>query len=112
MQNEVGLSLTLDNGRVIAVGTIDAETCPSLRKALLDPPTNSVVVNMAGVEFLDSSGLRELIEARDKLRRDRGTLTIESPSRPVRRLLSLTGLAEQFGVDADGGDSEPWGRAG
>lgn len=53
---------------------------------------DEVVIDMSGLSFMDSTGIGVLI-GRYKVLRDRGIrLSIENPSRPVDKVLSLTGI--------------------
>lgn len=53
---------------------------------------NEVVLNLSKLSFMDSTGIGMLI-GRYKLLRDRGIkLMIASPSKPVDKVLSLTGI--------------------
>ena len=78
---------------VVAVGgEIDLATCDAfattVREALARGP---VVVDLAGIEFMDSSGVRTI----DALLREPGTLVFrDSLQPPVRRLLELVGMLD------------------
>ena len=83
---------------VVAIaGDIDPHTAPTLREELeaVDGP---VVLDLSGVAFVDSSGLRVLLEANTR-RSDSGGIAIRNPSDVVRRVLDLSGLSDVF---ADG----------
>lgn len=54
----------------------------------------AVVLDLAGVTFLDSTGLRELV--RPAVRRE---VVLRRPSAPVRKLLDLTGTAQVFTIE-------------
>lgn len=59
--------------------------------ALILPGGGSVVADLSGVTFIDSSGLGVLVQAHRTAReRDNQLLVVASP--PVRKLLRLTGL--------------------
>lgn len=76
MRGLMSLPLTVTvrtvNGKhaeIVAKGEIDASTQDELRVQLLDvvgDGATDIVIDMAGVTFLDSSGLRGLIEAIQK----------------------------------------------
>lgn len=56
-----------------------------------------VRVDLAGLEFIDSTGLRELILAVADAERDGWQLEIDTHvSEPVRRVIELTGVRTQF----------------
>ena len=87
------MNVQCDGGVVRAVGEVDASTCGQLDERLraLDG-AEPASVDLSAVTFMDSSGLRVLIE-HHYLRAERGySLTVVNPSRPVRRLLEITGL--------------------
>jgi len=72
-------------------------------------PGKAVVVDCSGVAFLDSMGLRVLLQA-DALARERQVaLTLAAPSRAVRRVLELAGVESVFSITeaAPGADAGP-----
>jgi anti-sigma B factor antagonist len=68
----------------------------ALFKTIIDAH-GTAVLDLTGVTYLGSNGIGGLITAR-ALAHDHGVeLTVE-PSRIVRRVLAITGLAEFFGI--------------
>jgi anti-sigma B factor antagonist len=59
-----------------------------------------IVVDLAGVPFLDSSGVRALLYGREQARAGGTTLTVRGPQPVVERVLRLTGVAELLGMPA------------
>lgn len=57
-------------------------------------------LDMAGVDFLDSAGLRVLIQTRSQLSELDGRLTLRRASGTVRRLVCLADLCTILGLDA------------
>ena len=57
-----------------------------------------VELDLGGVEFIDSSGISMLIEARRQFDSVGRVLVVVNPSKAVLRLLVLTGLTEAFGI--------------
>ena len=84
----------LDGSAVLMVrGEIDMATSSVFRAAMertmaLGVP---VVLDFAGVTFMDSSGLNVLLLAGQAVDRSE-SVTVRNPSPPVRRLLTVTGL--------------------
>jgi len=77
-------------------GELDMSTAPALSEALGDaaPPSATVLVDLAGVAFLDSTAIGTLVAA-GKARRDAGgRLQIGARSPIVERVLQITGLDE------------------
>lgn len=90
-QTETGLSLS---------GEIDAHTAPELANHL-DPLPGAgpeVTLDVAGIEFIDSSGLRVLIEVNQRADAADRTLLIQRPSAAVKRLFEISGLTEHLHV--------------
>ncbi len=93
--DDTRLDQTLDtDGVLVLSGEIDSYTAPDLASRLSD--TKVEVVDLSAVTFIDSSGLRTLIEA-DRSRQDAGgRIVLRAPSAPVQRLLEISGLAGHF----------------
>ncbi len=90
------LTVTVTATGLAAAGEIDTSTVSVLTVALeshmLDSSEGDVVLNMAAVEFIDSSGLRVLIDAHRTTAQAGRLLVISEPSIVVRRLLEVSGL--------------------
>ncbi|WP_320779761.1 STAS domain-containing protein [Streptomyces sp. CRN 30] len=86
----------VDGVRVVAVrGDIDHDVTDVLREALLthrDAAPPRVVVDLSGVEFLDSSGVNVLIHAHQSVSAARGRLRIAAARPPVLRVIRLVGI--------------------
>jgi anti-anti-sigma factor len=79
---------------VVAVaGEVDMATAPELRTCL-DALEGRVVVDLAEVTFLDSSGMGALVVARKRLLDLGGDLVVRAPQPHVRHVLEVTGLTE------------------
>lgn len=78
-------------GWVIA-GEIDAHTAPALAEAMADLPAGEVTLDMAGVRFMDSSGLRTLVDVSARARANGGSLVLVNPTHVVRRVVEISGL--------------------
>jgi anti-sigma B factor antagonist len=94
------LFIESDARGLILTGELDAHTAPLLTDAL-DPfsSVDDVRIDFAGVEFMDSSGLRVLVEAHQNAVDGHRALTIERPSRTVHRLLEISGLIDHLRVE-------------
>ncbi len=81
--------------RVALSGEIDEDTSGAL---LLRLPqiaagsTGDVVLDMDMVSFIDSSGLRALLDLRRRMTSEGRRLLVRNASGPVRRLLELSGM--------------------
>ncbi len=83
---------------VVAEGELDLVGAPVLAAALPGEGDAPVIVNLAGVGFMDSSGLRALLEARQACLEAGRPFAIARPSDAVRRVLELVNLTREFEV--------------
>src|SRR5205807_3630319 len=93
------LAITVDDRQRPAVlsvdGDLDLNTAPELLQALtrlVDGGERAVVVDLAGLEFCDSSGLSVLVRVRNRLAGLGGSMALAAPSPIVRRVLEVSGL--------------------
>ncbi len=86
-------------------GEVDVQTAPTLADELtaVASATNApkVVVDLSAVEFLDSTGLGVLVNARKEIAAADGRLAIVSTSARITKLFTITGLDEVFDVHTD-----------
>lgn len=82
-------------------GEIDAHSAPELADHLggCSGTDTDIVIDMSGVTFMDSSGLRVLIDLRQRIDAGPHELVLRSPSDSVLRLLEVAGLDEHFTLD-------------
>jgi anti-anti-sigma factor len=105
-----GYTITVTLGwraaRLRLSGDIDLAAASELARTLDSiegMPAMTLHVDMADVTFLDSSGVRPLVEAGARRREDDGPpLLIDGISRPAQRLLVTAGLGEGPLLDLDG----------
>ncbi|WP_420116179.1 STAS domain-containing protein [Micromonospora sp.] len=99
---------------VEVVGDLDMSTTPQLRERLrevIEGGTRVVVVDLTGVGFMDSSGLGALVVAYRELRERNGWLGLAGVRRPVRTVLSITGVDQVVAVFDTVRDAEAAARA-
>jgi len=87
---------------VLAVsGEVDVYTAPALRDRiadLLDGGQQQLIIDLGGVEFLDSTGLGVLVAGLNRARDVGGSLSLVCPQERVLKLFRITGLDEVFTV--------------
>lgn len=91
-----------DGVRFTLRGELDPHTAPRLRERVeeaLASNRTSLVLDLAGVTFIDSSGLRVILSGHKDANDRGGRLVLQSPSPTARRLLDITGLLEHIDVD-------------
>jgi anti-anti-sigma factor len=97
------LAQTSDATVIYVRGEIDIATCERLRD-VIEPhlgPRQSVVLDLSNVEFIDSSGLHVLEQARGMLTADSGSLILRNPSQAARRLLTVAKTEDLLHAVAD-----------
>ena len=89
---------------VTVVGEIDASSAVPLQRRLdevIESTTGAVVVDMSGVSFIDSMGIRVVVGLHRCLSAQRRSLTLRDVSASTRRMFDLTGLGPVLGVQGD-----------
>ena len=84
-------------------GELDAFTVPRFAERLAGTITSGnvdVVIDLAGVSFIDSAGLSALLNGVRRATHRGGSLVLAAPSERVKRVLEVTGLAGTFGLYA------------
>jgi anti-anti-sigma factor len=71
---------------------------PELELLTRETGTRALVVDMAGVDFMDSSALGLLLATRQRLQSEVVRFVVANPSAPVRRLLELTGAGDALSI--------------
>lgn len=79
-------------------GEVDLSHSAALRKRLMELmfERRNVVVDMAAVTYVDSSGIAGLVEAYQMARKSNTRFTLAAVSDPVRRVLQLARLDRVF----------------
>jgi anti-anti-sigma factor len=85
--------------RVIVRGELDAFTAPDLLAGIDEAAGDEVQLDLAGVSFIDSSGLASVIAGHQRLDQEHRRLVIVERSEIVQRLLDLSGVASRLHLD-------------
>ena len=88
-------------GLVEVSGEVDIYTAPRFKDdlvAIVDEGAIDVVVDLSRVDFIDSTALGVLIGGIKRLHPLGGRLALVAATRPVTRVLDITGLAKVFAV--------------
>ena len=83
------------------VGSLDIATSPSVRASLIEAAgqgAHDLIVDLTGLEFLDSTGLGALIGAQRRAQEQQGRVRLVVTEGPIARLLNITGLGRIFAV--------------
>ena len=82
-------------------GEIDIYTTPQFKEAVsaaIDQNKPAIVINMANVTYMDSSGFGTLLSATKRLRPLDGALYLSGCNEAIQRMLQITRLNTIFGV--------------
>ena len=95
------LSVDVDtSGALVVHGDIDIAGGPTLDTYVMRSDNGRpIVLDLDDVDFIDSSGLRTLLTATRRAR-ERGTVVrLRNVGTTVRRMLEITGTADQFEIE-------------
>jgi anti-anti-sigma factor len=91
-------------GAIVTVGgELEFGTAAALRTALSElaqEGDDRVVVDLAALHFVDSSGLSLLVQAKQRFESLGRPFELRRPTERVIRVIETSGLAEVFGLDA------------
>ena len=94
---------------VAVVGELDFVAAPevarTLRTLIEDEGHLDVVMDLAEVSFIDSFGVRTMLQARSSLCERDGRFTVAEPSSAVRRVFEILGLHSELDIRAARADS-------
>lgn len=86
---------------VEAAGDVDLDASTAFQQALLellDEDTKTIVIDLAGVAYMDSSGVASLVKLLSRTRRKGVSLKLVAPSQKVRNIFEITRLDTVFEI--------------
>jgi anti-sigma B factor antagonist len=98
------LDYRLNSGIAVVTvsGVVDVSTCGVFRDGLLrvvtDEGYRGLVVNLAGVNFIDSTGLGVLVGIWHRVSATDFSMALAAPSSAARRILDTSGLTKAFSL--------------
>ncbi|HLI38932.1 MAG TPA: STAS domain-containing protein [Streptosporangiaceae bacterium] len=109
-------------------GELDLSSAPGLRErllAILTEQSVSLIIDLSGLQFMDSTGLTVLLSTERRAKLLGGALVLAAPQKIVAKVLRVTGLDTHFTIfptvaeaaravrqDCPRGPSAPGGPAG
>lgn len=97
------LSIQTDNSQIIPVmkvtGRVDSDTAPELDDALtrlLQENKNQIVLDLQGVEYMSSAGLRAVVKAYQGATKSGGDVRLACVSEPVEVVLRTVGMMQML----------------
>jgi anti-sigma B factor antagonist len=82
-------------------GEVDVYTAPRLRERLIElvaDGARKVIVDLGGVDFLDSTGLGVLVGALKRLRAVGGSFALVCDKEPLLKIFRITALDQVFPI--------------
>jgi anti-sigma B factor antagonist len=89
IKNSGGINIVNLNGRLDITMSLELE---KQFKGLLDSGADRILVDLGGLDFLSSSGLRIFIECAKRIKNIKGRLVFCSPSPSVLKVFKITQL--------------------
>lgn len=102
---EISHTRTDGHTRVVATGRLDGTWSDHLAKALdelVRAGHDRIVLDMTGIVFVSSLGLRCLLTAYKRLKAVGGSFVVEDPTAAVREVLEMAGMASMLLATAPG----------
>ncbi len=99
------LNISSDTNRVQGVsimkveGRVDSETAPQLEEALatlLNANSNKIVVNLQGVDYMSSAGLRAIVKAYQHAENAGGSVRLAAVPQAIESILFTVGLNQML----------------
>lgn len=84
-------------------GRLDTNSVASAEKTLLEASDGlaQMILDLAGVDYISSAGLRVLLLVAKKLKTGKGQLSVCSVTPRVKSVLDISGFASVFPIRAD-----------
>lgn len=99
----------VSNVTVVTVnGRVDSATAPELEnslKQLVESDKVRLVLDLAGVDYMSSAGLRAMVSTLKSVKRASGDLRLANPSARVAEVLRLAGLTSIFSIYSSQADA-------
>lgn len=94
---QLQIDLHVAHARIAVTGELDLATVHLLRGAaavLVAETAQEIVIDLAGLQFIDAAGLGEIVRLRVTLTAAGRRLTLSRPSPSIRRTFAAGGLTE------------------
>ena len=96
----MAIAKTVDGGQATLSidGWLDTQSAPELAAALdeLDESTETLVLDLAALEYVSSAGIRQIVAAHKKMG---GMLTVRNVAPEVLEVFRLTGVDSRLNIE-------------
>ena len=100
---EIDVSSAEDGVKIVALrGELDFDESPAFAQVLGELRADGereIVIDLAGLTFIDSSGISVLVAAARASEEDRGALVVIAPTPHVKRVFEIVSLSELVAVE-------------
>lgn len=89
---------------IAPIGRIDSQTSPTFDRhlsAVIDRGDVCVIVDLAGLEYISSTGLSAFLSAAKKIRSAGGTMALAGLNSRIRLVFEMSGFLRLFPIYAD-----------
>lgn len=94
---EISVDRRGDDAIVVVNGEVDLESSVVLSGTLAELNARHVTLDLTEVAYMDSTGLRAILVAKEDVERAGGTLDVSAASKIVSRLIEISGVGELLG---------------
>lgn len=101
MELDVKMERDGDNCTISLKGEVDVYTSPSFKERLvktIDEGCSRIVVDLEGVDFIDSSGLGVLVSGLRRVKENGGSIRLICTREPILKVFRITGLDRVFPI--------------
>ena len=91
---EIKKEITGNTINIAITGALNSQSAPELHEIIMDavPDVTEMNFDFAGVEYLASAGLREILTAQQEMDDKDGKLTIKNVSQDIMDIFKMTGF--------------------
>ncbi len=85
-------------------GEVDSYNAPRLREkmlALIEAGTPDLIIDMSGVDYIDSTGLGTLVAGLKRATEQGGSIRLICPNEQIHKVFTITGLVKVFPIFDD-----------
>jgi len=96
--------------RLLLAGSLDSDTAPALDKALvaIDPAIVLIVLDMKGLAFISSAGLRVIFAARKRQEKKRGEIVVSNMGPGIKKVFEIVNALPSFTVFANDAEMDEY----
>ena len=100
---DLKIDTRLVNGKPVLdlTGEVDSYNSPKLREkmvSLIDEGNPDLIINMTGVDYIDSTGLGTLVGGLKRASEKNGAIRLICPNEQIYKVFNITGLVKVFSI--------------